>query len=72
MPENTRPTPLTLEAATVYLLPQHQIILDEVRLKLRRQRVKVNKSQLVRLAIQLLEQQPLAHLIDHLQAEQAA
>ena len=72
MPKPTQPTPSEYEAATVYLLPQHQIILDEVRLKLRRQGVKVNKSQLVRLAIHLLAQQPLAHLVDHLQSKQAA
>ena len=72
MPKPTHSTPLEYEAATVYLLPQHQIILDEVRLKLRRQGIKVNKSQLVRAAIHLLAQQPLAHLVDHLQSEQAA
>ena len=71
MPENTHAAQPAFEAATVYLLPQHQIILDEVKLKLRRQGVKVSKSQLVRTAIQLLERQPLAHLIDHLQSDQA-
>lgn len=60
----------TLEAATVYLFPQHQIMLEEARLKLRRLGLKVSKSQLVRLAIELLAQQPLEHFTQRLQADE--
>lgn len=62
----TRPA---LEAATVYLLPDHQIILDEVKLKLRRQGIKASKSQLVRVAICLLETQPLEQIIQRLRQD---
>lgn len=64
MPENS--TQPALEAATVYLLPDHQIILDEVKLKLRRQGIKASKSQLVRVAICLLETQPLEQIMQRL------
>lgn len=53
----------TLEAATVYLLPDHQIILEELKLKLRRHGFKVTKSKLVRIAIQLLGEQELEQII---------
>lgn len=52
-----------LEKATVYLLPTHQIILDELRLKLRRQGVKATKSRLIRAAITLLNEQKLDNII---------
>lgn len=60
----------TLEAATVYLYPQHQIILEEARLRLRRQGLKVNKSQLVRIAINLLSEQESEQIIQKLHLEQ--
>ncbi|MFN8458612.1 MAG: hypothetical protein U0401_28825 [Anaerolineae bacterium] len=65
----TNPTLSNLEAATFYLLPNHQIILDEIRLKLRRQGIKASKSKLARVAIQLLETQPLEQLVHLLQLD---
>ena len=59
-----------LEAATIYLLPNHQIILDEIRLKLRRQSIKASKSKLVRVAIQLLAAQSLKQIIHSLQSDE--
>jgi len=67
-PISTQPN---LEAATVYLLPDHQIILDEIKLKLRRQRIKASKSKLMRVAIQLLAAQPLEQIIHSLQLDES-
>jgi len=61
-----------LEAATVYLLPEHQIILEELRLKLRRQGIKATKSKLVRIAITHLGGQSPEKLADQLQLDRAA
>ena len=63
---DTRPV---LEAATVYLLPDHQIILEELRLKLRRQGIKASKSKLVRIALKLLDGQPIEQIIAHLEID---
>ena len=46
-----------LVKATFYLTPAHVIALEELRLKLRKQGEKVDKSELVRRAIDLLVQQ---------------
>ncbi len=63
-------TKSTLEAATVYLLPEHQIILEELKLKLRRQGIKATKSKLVRVAIKLLGQQLIEKMINQLKLDQ--
>ena len=55
-----------LEAATVYLLADHQIILEELKLKLRRHGIKATKSKLVRIAISLLGEHKLENIINHL------
>ena len=60
-----------LEAATVYLLPDHQIVLEELKLKLRREGVKSSKSKLVRAAINLLEKQTIENIIRRLQRDKA-
>jgi len=64
---NTPATPP--EPTTVHLLPDHQLILEEIWLNLRRHGLRVTKSQLVRLAIRQLNEQPLAQLIEQLPAE---
>jgi hypothetical protein len=51
------------------LLLDHQLILEEIWLNLRRRGLRVTKSQLVRLAIRQLNEQPLAQLIEQLPAE---
>ncbi|MBN1994523.1 MAG: hypothetical protein JW953_17630 [Anaerolineae bacterium] len=66
--ENSVTSP-PLEAATFYLMPDHQIILEEIRLKLRRQNIKASKSKLARVAIQLLEEQPIADIIRRLKLD---
>ena len=67
---NSHPaTKPALEAATVYLLPDHQIILEELRLKLRRQGIKASKSKLVRIALKLLDGQPIEQIIAHLEID---
>jgi hypothetical protein len=71
MATNNETTTSSLEAATVYLLPEHQIILEELRLKLRRQGVKSSKSKLVRIAISLLEEQTIEEIIRRLQLDRA-
>lgn len=58
-----------LEAATVYLLPEHQIILEEIKLKLRRQGVKASKSKLARVAINLLGEQLIEKIISRLEQD---
>lgn len=63
MDENKKTTSPLLEAATVYLLPEHQITLEEVKLKLRRQGVKASKSKLTRVAINLLGKQSIEQII---------
>ena len=63
------PNQSALEAATIYLLPEHQIILDELKLKLRRAGTKVTKSQLVRLAIHRLIDEPLEKISDRLNTD---
>jgi len=55
-----------LEAATVYLLADHQIKLEELKLKLRRQGIKATKSKLVRIAITLLGEHKLETIVNHL------
>ena len=65
-------TNTNLEAATVYLLPEHQIILEELKLKLRRYGVKTTKSKLVRIAIVHLSEQSLEKLANQLQLDRAA
>jgi len=60
-----------LEAATVYLLPDHQIVLEELRLKLRRRGIKSNKSKLVRVAINFLQEQNIEDIISRLQLDRA-
>lgn len=64
---NTRATPP--EPTTIHLLPDHQLILEEMWLTLRRRGLRVTKSQLVRLAIRQLNKQPLAQLIEQVAAE---
>jgi hypothetical protein len=69
MDENIKTISPLLEAATVYLLPEHQIILEEVKLKLRRQGVKASKSKLARVAINLLGEQPIEKIITSLEQD---
>ena len=57
MVNETDPAKSALEPATVYLLLGHQIILDELKLKLRQRGIKSTKSKLVRAAINLLNEQ---------------
>jgi hypothetical protein len=71
MTHNKETTAPVLEPATVYLLPDHQIVLEELRLKLRRQGVKSSKSKLVRVAINLLEEQTIEGIIRSLQLDRA-
>ncbi len=61
----------TLEAVTVYVSSAQQIILEELRLKLRRQGIKVSKSKLVRVALKLLGEQDVKWLITNLKLDQA-
>jgi len=58
-----------LEAATFYLTADHQFILEEIRLKLRRQNIKVSKSKLARVAINLLKEQSLANIVERLKLD---
>lgn len=69
MPDSPTAAPPMLEAATIYLLPEHQIILEELKLKLRRQGIKASKSKLARVAIHLLAAQPLEWIIESLQLD---
>ena len=69
MDENIKTISPSQEAATVYLLPEHQIILEEVKLKLMRQRIKVSKSKLARVAIKLLGEQPIEKIINSLEQD---
>lgn len=69
MADHTEATQPTLEAATVYLLPNHQIILEELKLKLRHHGIKTTKSKLVRVAIALLGEQTINKLIDNLRLD---
>jgi hypothetical protein len=71
MDETIKTTSPSLEAATVYLLPQHQIILEELKLKLRRQGIKGSKSKLARVAINLLGDLPLEKIITGLEQDTA-
>jgi hypothetical protein len=71
MDETIKTTSLSLEAATVYLLPEHQIILEELKLKLRRQGIKASKSKLARVAIILLGDLPLEKIIIGLEQDTA-
>ena len=66
IPTNSEPT---LESATVYLLTDHQIILEELKLKLRRHGHRVTKSELVRLAIEGLQKQSLDQVLASLTAK---
>lgn len=69
MDENIKMTSPSLEAATVYLLPEHQIILEEIKLKLRRQGIKASKSKLARVAFNLLGEQPIEKIITNLERD---
>jgi hypothetical protein len=71
MTDNDETTTPLLEPATVYLLAEHQIILEELKLKLRREGVKSSKSKLVRAAINLLEKQTIENIIRRLQRDKA-
>lgn len=68
VPTNSEPT---LESATVYLSSNHQIILEEFKLKLRRHGHRVTKSELVRLAIEGLQKQSLDQVLTSLTAKSA-
>lgn len=52
-----KPAPQELVKATFYLTPENIIALEELKLKLRKQGAKVDKSELVRRAIDLLTSQ---------------
>lgn len=69
MDEKIKTISPSLEAATVYLLPEHQIILEEIKLKLRRQGIKASKSKLARVAISLLGEQPIEKLVTNLEQD---
>lgn len=69
MQENIKNTSPSLEAATVYLMPEHQIILEEIKLKLRRQGIKASKSKLARVAFNLLGEQPIEKIITNLERD---
>lgn len=69
MNQTKQTTQPAAEAVTTYLLPEHQIILEEVKLKLRRQGVKASKSKLMRAAINLLGEQPIEQLINRLERD---
>lgn len=70
MTNTTTAAQLPFEKVTIYLTPEQQIILDEVKLKLRRQSIKASKSNLVRVAVQLLEAHPLEQIIARLKLDQ--
>lgn len=69
MTNGDKATEPMLEPATVYLLLAHQIILEELRLKLRRQGIKASKSNLVRVAINLLSEQNIEKIINGLKLD---
>lgn len=69
MDENTKTNSPSFEAATVYLLLEHQIILEEIKLKLRRQGIKASKSKLTRVAINLLGEQSIEKIINSLEQD---
>lgn len=71
MIHNNKTTTTQLEPATYYLLPEHQIILEELKLKLRRMGFKSSKSKLVRIAINLLHGQSIEDIIRYLQLDKA-
>ena len=51
-----------LERATFYIRPSQHITLEELKIKLRQQKIKTNKSELLREAIDLLSEQDLEAL----------
>jgi hypothetical protein len=71
MTRNNQTTTSVLESATVYLLPEQQIMLDELKLKLRREGIRSNKSKLVRVAINLLQEQHIENIISRLEQDKA-
>jgi hypothetical protein len=62
----TDPSKVEFQKTTVYLLPDHLTLIDELRIRLRKQGVKTNMSQLVRVGIDLLAEQELEMLIRRL------
>jgi hypothetical protein len=50
------------ERATFYIRPEQQTTLEQVRIGLRKHKVKTNKSELVRMAIDLLAEQSIEGL----------
>ena len=72
MPKKPQSPSPALEAALVYLLPEQQLILDELKLKFRRRGLKCSRSQLVRTALNLLGEQPLEKILARLDSETAA
>ncbi len=64
--------PTTSEKATFYLQPDHQVALDELKLKLKKRGIKTDKSQLVKQAIDLLVEQEIATIISRLTAGRGA
>jgi len=67
MPDNP-PTNLQTEKATFYLQPDHQVALDELKLKLRKRGVRTDKSELAREAIELLVEQDIETIIGRLKS----
>ena len=62
----TAPTKVETEKTTVYVLPDHLTLIDELKIKLREQGVKTNMSELVRVGIDLLAEQEVEMLIRRL------
>jgi hypothetical protein len=59
-------TPPDLKRATFYIRPNQDIVLDELKIRLRKQKVNTNKSELIREAIDLLAEQDIQALADRL------
>ncbi len=58
-----------LERATFYIRPSQHSALEELKIRLREQRVKTNKSELLREAIDLLAEQDVETLANRLKRE---
>ena len=58
-------TPI-LERATFYIWPNHHTTLEELKINLRKQKIKTNKSELLRMAIDLLAEQELETVAERL------
>jgi hypothetical protein len=61
---------IDLQRATFYIAPEQHTQLEELRIKLRKHKIKTNKSELVRIAIDLLAEQDVDLLVKLLTGKQ--